>query len=152
MNYNIYCDGACSGNPGIGGWAYIVVDGDNIIHQESGYELKSTNQRMELMACLKACEYIDRNTDPNAFAQDFYTIHTDSAYLYRCKTERWYTKWRVNGWKNAEKKPVANDDIWKKLIKYFDSGIAFKKVKGHSGDKFNEIVDDLAVEARRRAE
>lgn len=103
---------------------------------------------MEIMACLKACEYMEEKNSNNNFAIDFYTIYTDSAYLYRCKTEKWYTKWMVNGWKNSQKMPVANPDIWKKLVKYFESGIAIKKVKGHSGDKFNEIVDKMAVKAR----
>ena len=146
--YEIYTDGAVSGNGkenAPGGWAYVSLKDDEIIARESGGEIGTTNQRMELTAALRACQELDR-LDPFGDAK----IYSDSAYLIRCFKENWWKNWRVNGWRNSKKDPVANQDLWEKLITYFMKapGYDFIKVKGHAGNKYNEMVDQLAVRAK----
>ena len=146
--YEIYTDGAVSGNGkenAPGGWAYVSLKDDEIIARESGGEIGTTNQRMELTAALRACQELDR-LDPFGDAK----IYSDSAYLSRCFKENWWKNWRVNGWRNSKKDPVANQDLWEKLITYFMKapGYDFIKVKGHAGNKYNEMVDQLAVRAK----
>ena len=132
----MYTDGACSGNPGPGGWAW-AVPGERYA---SGAELKSTNQRMEIAAVLEAVRTLEGPLD----------IHSDSTYVVNCFRDRWWEGWVNNGWRNKAKKPVANRDLWEPLIELYrlDTGrVLFKWVKGHSGDPNNDIVDRLAVEA-----
>lgn len=141
----IYTDGACSGNPGPGGWAWAVSPtGDPC---GSGGEANTTNQRMEIHAVLDALQtyslLANEQGDPMPIE-----IVTDSTYVVNCFRDRWWVKWERNGWKNSKKQPVANVDLWKPLIELVRAGdIGFRWVKGHSGDPMNDLVDGLAVEA-----
>ncbi|MFV0317550.1 MAG: ribonuclease H [Microthrixaceae bacterium] len=131
----IYTDGACSGNPGPGGWAWAEVDGA----WASGFEAESTNQRMELCAVIAAVERFEGPL----------RIVSDSTYVVNCWRDRWWQGWLKRGWKNSQRKPVANRDLWERLVPHFrdrpDLGLEW--VKGHSGDHWNDVVDRLAVAA-----
>ncbi|GAB3268978.1 ribonuclease H family protein [Kineosporia babensis] len=131
----VWTDGACSGNPGPGGWAWATKDG----RQGSGGEAKTTNQRMEVSAALKAIEALDGPL----------VVVSDSTYVVNCFRDEWWKGWLARGWVNSQKKPVANRDLWEPLIEAFRErgDISFRWVKGHSGDAMNDLVDQLAVEA-----
>lgn len=132
----VYTDGACSGNPGPGGWAWVDVEGP----WASGSENPSTNQRMEIMAVLDALR-----TYPGRV-----TIVSDSTYVVNCFRDKWWDGWLKRDWRNAAKKPIANRDLWEPLINLYlarRDEITFKKVKGHSGDPMNDRADALAVSA-----
>jgi ribonuclease HI len=130
-----YTDGACSGNPGPGGWAWAVPDGP----WASGAEARTTNQRMELTAALEAVR-----ANPGRLE-----VVSDSTYVVNCFRDRWWEGWQRRGWKNAKKEPVANRDLWEPLVDLVTSrgDVTFRWVKGHSGDPMNDVVDRLAVEA-----
>ncbi|MDI6765629.1 MAG: ribonuclease HI [Bacteroidota bacterium] len=136
----IYCDGACSGNQfnnNSGGWG-AVLKFENITKEIYGCEKNTTNQRMEITACIKALEAIKKE----GFKIDLYS---DSAYLVNCINERWFESWLKNGWKNAKKKPVENQDLWMRLLELLKKyDVTFHKVVGHSGNKLNERADKLA--------
>ena len=148
----IYTDGSTKGNGrahSYGGWAYLVeyMKGGNCkVVYTCGAEKNTTNQRMELLAAINGLEYA---VTTETFSGDGAEIilFTDSAYLCNCYNEKWYKNWQKNGWKNSKKEPVANKDLWVKLIPYFDKGINIVKVKGHSGNPLNEKVDTLAQAA-----
>ena len=112
----IYTDGATSGNGkanAIGGWAYLILNDNNeIIKKNSGHIEKATNNICELTAILMGCEAVKDTAD-------FVTVYSDSAYCINCYQEHWYLKWQMNGWFNSKKQPVANKELWKKLIPYF---------------------------------
>lgn len=153
MKIEIYTDGACSGNPGSGGWAAVLVIDNQKIKWWSGSEFETTNQRMELTAAIvgirETFSWIEAKVK-----EEFLDIslYSDSAYLINCVNQHWYHTWLRNGWKNSKKEPVSNQDLWEELIPYFTTAaIQFKKIKGHSGNSFNEFVDDLAVKARLMA-
>jgi ribonuclease HI len=133
----VFTDGACSGNPGPGGWAWAVPGG----RFASGYKALTTNQEMELTAAVQALGSVKG------------PIHlvTDSTYVKNCFRDRWYLKWRANGWRTTARKPVKYVELWKPLIEAFESGRMDEPewVKGHSGDVMNDLVDQLAVEACR---
>jgi ribonuclease HI len=131
----VYTDGACSGNPGPGGWAWAVPDGPFA----SGYEPRTTNQRMELTAVLQAVRTLPGRLH----------VVTDSTYVANCFRDKWYVGWRKRGWKNSQGKPVVSQDLWVPLIEAFEGGKfgEMEWVKGHSGDRMNDLVDALAVEA-----
>lgn len=135
METVVYTDGACSGNPGRGGWAWAVPGGP----QASGGEPWTTNQRMELTAVLEAVRALPGPV----------LVMSDSTYVVNCFRDRWWEGWIQRGWVNKAKKPVANQDLWKPLVELVrDRGdVAFRWVKGHSGDAMNDLVDRLAVEA-----
>jgi ribonuclease HI len=138
----IYTDGACSGNPGPGGWAAILIDG-NIEQEISGGEPWTTNQRMEMMGVLQGL----RALAPGRAAD----VHSDSAYVVNGFRDKWYVRWRANGWKNSQKKPVENRDLWEALLGEVESrDVAWHKVAGHSGHPLNDRADRLAVDAIRR--
>ena len=148
--YEIYCDGAVSGNGkdnAPGGWAYVILKDGHLISQNSGGEIGTTNQRMELTAMLKACEELEAM---DGFAT--VKVYSDSAYCIRCFKENWWKNWRVNGWRNSKKEPVANQDLWEKLIFFFMKapGYDFIKVRGNQGVRWNEEVDKMAVAAKMR--
>lgn len=152
MIYKIYTDGGCSGNGyshAVGGWGYFIINEDNkSIGTGMGKETPSTNQRMELLAAIKALEHYKYHF-MKEFPQDQVIVYSDSAYLINCVTQKWYINWQNNGWHNAKKEPVANQDLWEKLIPFFnDPLIQFKKVAGHSGNFWNEQVDQLTQIAR----
>ena len=136
MHFKIYTDGACSGNPGKGGWAAIIIDGKNQSNI-SGSESKTTNNRMELMAPIMALKKIKTKSE--------ITIYTDSKYVKDGITE-WIKKWKLNNWKNSNKKPVKNKDLWIKLDNCCQKHhVSWKWVKAHAGNKLNNLVDELAV-------
>lgn len=136
MTVNIYTDGACSGNPGIGGWgAVILISGNKTIHLHGGLD-NTTNNQMELTAAIKALEYFK---EPNKIS-----IFTDSKYVMN-GIESWIKNWKQNGWKTTSKKPVKNKNLWEKLDKEIEKHtIEWKWVKGHSGNQNNEKADYLA--------
>jgi ribonuclease HI len=137
----VYTDGACSGNPGPGGWAWAVSPEG--IPNGSGGESHTTNQRMELMAVLEALRSLGVGCEAGRVE-----VVSDSTYVVNCFRDRWWANWQRNGWKNSKKEPVANVDIWKPLIELVTSGdVSFRWVKGHSGDRMNDLVDQLAVRA-----
>ena len=137
MKIKIYTDGACSGNPGRGGWAAIILDGNANQLDISGSEENTTNNRMELMAPIMALKKIKSKSEV--------TIFTDSTYVKNGITE-WIKKWGKNGWKNANKKPVKNKDHWIKLNNLCSKNkINWKWIKEHSTNKFNNLADDLAT-------
>jgi ribonuclease HI len=149
MIFEVYTDGSTKNNGyenSVGGWAYSVSEGGRRITCDSGAEFNTTNQRMELTAAIKALEYVMYEIAvPNL---DKVIIYTDSAYLHNCYTQKWYVNWKKNGWKNAKKQPVANQDLWEKLIQWFETPeVDFQKVKGHAGNAGNETVDALAQNA-----
>lgn len=139
MEYKIYTDGACSGNPGPGGWGVVIIDKDNNQINISGKEKNTTNNRMELMAPIIALKKIKSKSNV--------IIFTDSTYVKNGITE-WIKKWEKNGWKNSNKKPVKNKDLWVRLNELCQkNNVAWKWVKGHSGDKYNVLADGLATKA-----
>ena len=134
----IYTDGACSGNPGKGGWAAILIYAKEKKYM-SGSKQLTTNNQMELTATIEALKAILK---PSNIA-----LYTDSLYVKNGITS-WIYNWKKNGWKTANKKPVANKDLWIELEKYVDfHSVNWFWVKGHSGDHYNEIADELAVKA-----
>ena len=133
----IHTDGACSGNPGPGGWGVILRYGDHEKELKGG-EANTTNNRMELMAAIMALETLKR---PSRVA-----LHTDSQYL-RDGITRWIHGWKRNGWKTAEKKPVKNAELWLRLDEALKRhSIEWHWVKGHAGHDGNERADELARE------
>lgn len=138
MSIIIYTDGACSGNPGPGGWgAYLKWNGHE--KELSGGEVETTNNRMEMMAVIKALEALKKNSTVQ--------LYTDSKYVLQGATE-WLDGWKARGWKGANKKPVKNQDLWQQIDSLIQQhSVEFFWVKGHSGDENNERVDKLAVEA-----
>jgi ribonuclease HI len=138
----IYTDGACSGNPGPGGWAAIVLDGDDE-REISGGEASTTNQRMELRAALEGLRSLE--------GRRRVALYSDSAYLVNCFRDKWYVRWQQNGWKNSQKRPVESRDLWQGLIDLAAThDVAWHKVAGHSGDPLNERADRLARAAIER--
>ncbi len=133
----IYTDGACSGNPGPGGWAALLMFG-TIKREISGGEAATTNNRMELLATIMALKQLKEPCEV--------TLHTDSKYVLQGFTE-WLPGWIKKGWKTADKKPVKNVDLWQALAEIAaQHKIHWEWVKGHSGDVHNDRVDQLAVE------
>jgi ribonuclease HI len=131
----IYTDGACSGNPGPGGWG-VVLQGGGRERELYGGDVQTTNNRMELMAAIQALEALQRPTTV--------TLCTDSKYLLDGIT-KWIHGWQRNGWLTSAKKPVKNDDLWRRLTAAMDPHeITWKWVKGHAGDPGNERADELA--------
>lgn len=136
----VYTDGACSGNPGPGGWAWAIAPRGET--NDSGAEPATTNQRMELQAVLSALRTLAPAPGP-------IEIVSDSQYVVKCFTEGWWQGWLRRGWKNSQREPVANRDLWEPLISLVRErgDIEFRWVRGHTGDPMNEFVDVLAVAA-----
>ena len=133
----IYTDGACSGNPGPGGWAAILMAG-GAKKEMSGGERDTTNNRMELMAVIEGLKALKRPCKVD--------IYSDSAYVVNAFEQNWIGKWVKNGWKNSAKAEVANSDLWKELINLTAMhNVTFHKVKGHADNEFNNRCDELAV-------
>jgi ribonuclease HI len=135
--FTVFTDGACAGNPGPGGWAWATAPDGAL--RGSGGEAHSTNQRMEITAVLEALRSLDGRL----------VIVSDSTYVINgCTT--WWKKWKLNGWRNSQKQPVANIDLWQPLIELVIARQpTFRWVKGHSGDLMNDLVDELAVAASK---
>lgn len=131
----VYTDGSCLGNPGKGGWAFLV-NNEGVISSRSGYSIKATNNRMELTAAIKAIEFLVNHKEMS--------IYTDSNYLKNGIT-LWVTNWKKNNWKTASKNPVKNKELWERLdqLNYLKK-IKWKWVKAHDTNKLNNEVDLLA--------
>lgn len=140
---DIWTDGACSGNPGPGGWGVLLKSGK---HEKELYggEAETTNNRMELMAAIMALETVKKGNT--------ITLHTDSTYVKDGLT-KWIFGWKKNGWKTAAKKPVKNEDLWKRLddAARQHKDLTWKWVKGHAGDEGNERADELARKGAEEA-
>ncbi|WP_400162069.1 ribonuclease HI [Brevibacillus sp. TJ4] len=135
----IYTDGACSGNPGPGGWGAVLMYGQHI-KEMSGAERETTNNRMELTAAIEALRVLKEACKV--------TLHSDSAYLVNCFNQGWYKGWLKNGWKNSKGQPVENQDLWKELLRLMDiHQVEYVKVKGHADNKWNNRCDELATGA-----
>ena len=135
----IYTDGACSGNPGKGGWAAVIIEDENE-KTISGSEMLTTNNRMELLAVINALKEV------SSVEID---IYTDSKYV-KNGIESWINNWKMNGWMTAAKQPVKNKDLWLELDTLVTKKeIEWKWVKGHSNDHYNTIVDEAARKAIR---
>jgi ribonuclease HI len=131
----IYTDGACSGNPGPGGWGAILISGSHM-KEIMGGERETTNNRMELMAAIQALESLKK---PCAV-----DLHTDSQYVMKGISE-WIHGWKKRGWTTADKKPVKNDDLWRRLdAARLRHQVKWNWVKGHAGHELNERADELA--------
>lgn len=138
----IYSDGACSGNPGPGGWGAVLIYKDNI-KEIYGSDPDTTNNRMELTAAVKALEQITGICKID--------IYTDSTYVKDGITS-WINKWKINNWRNSQKKPVKNSDLWIELdLIASKHNISWHWVKGHSNDVYNNMADKLAVKGRNAA-
>jgi ribonuclease HI len=133
----VFTDGACLGNPGPGGWAWAVPDGPFA----SGAEARSTNQRMEVTAVLRALEALPGPLE----------VVSDSTYVVNCFRDKWWEGWLRRGWVNSARKPVANRDLWEPLVELYRTrdDVTFRWIKGHSGDRMNDLVDELAVATAR---
>ena len=139
MKYKVYTDGACSGNPGPGGWAAIILVNNEVKDMFSGSQKNTTNNQMELMAPIKAIQKFKKKSEISIF--------TDSTYV-RDGITIWIKQWEKNGWKTASKKPVKNKELWKKLKNLSSKhSIKWIWVKGHAQNKYNNLVDELAQEA-----
>jgi ribonuclease HI len=134
----VYTDGACSGNPGPGGWG-VVLRWRGRRRELSGFEPETTNNRMELRAAISAFKALKRPMTVR--------LHTDSNYL-RSGITVWLPRWKANGWRTADKKPVKNQDLWRELeLALGRHRVEWRWVRGHSGDLDNERADQLAREA-----
>ncbi len=140
----LYTDGACSGNPGPGGYAAILIY-NGIEKEVSGGEQNTTNNKMEMMAVIKGLEILKEPCEVN--------VYSDSAYVVNSIEKGWVYSWKKNGWKKADKKEVKNIDLWERLLKQLDiHTVKFLKVKGHSTDELNNRCDALAVKEREKFE
>lgn len=132
----IYTDGACSGNPGPGGWGCVLMYGQHK-KEMSGGEPQTTNNRMEIQAALSALSILKEPC--------MVDIYTDSAYLCNAVEKKWLANWQRNGWKTASKSPVENQDLWQELIVLMNRHkVTFHKVKGHADNEYNNRCDALA--------
>ena len=136
MTVTIYTDGACSGNPGPGGWAAILRHEEHS-KEISGYEEQTTNNRMELMAAIRGLQALKRPCSVQ--------LHSDSSYMVNAFTKGWLDNWQRNGWKTSSKQPVENQDLWRELLAQREKHeVQFVKVKGHADDEHNNRCDELA--------
>ena len=147
----IYTDGACSQNPGPGGWAFVVILKDNErpagieFMRCSGGERDTTNNRMELLAVINALEAYLVSVRSSINSDTAVSIHTDSQYVQQ-GISVWIKNWKKNGWRTSNKQPVKNQDLWKKLDTLAAScSLQWIWVKGHAGNEYNELCDTLAV-------
>jgi len=145
--FKIYTDGGCSGNPGPGGWAYVMVQqtfqGEQIIAKEKGSQKDTTNNRMELTAVIMALRAFKTMADVPRQA----AVLTDSQYVQKGITE-WIRNWKRNAWRTADKKPVKNRDLWMELDSLAgEFSIQWEWVKGHAGNNYNEMCDAMTQDA-----
>ena len=140
----VYTDGSCLGNPGPGGWAWAVPDGP----YASGADPRTTNQRMEITAALESLRSLG---DPGSGGPAGpIEVVSDSTYVVNCFRQGWWKGWYRRGWRNSQGKPVANRDLWEPLLELAlapEAAVTFRWVKGHSGDRWNDLVDELATSA-----
>lgn len=134
----LYTDGACSVNPGVGGWAYIL-DYNGNQKKMAGAEKETTNNRMELMAVIEGLKALKEPCKVQ--------LYSDSAYVINAFKNDWVTSWQLNNWKNSQKNPVLNRDLWEILIDLVSKHqVVFNKVKGHADNELNNLCDKMAVE------
>ena len=141
---DLYTDGACSGNPGVGGYcAILIYNGfEKVI---SGFEQDTTNNRMELLAVIKGLEALKESCEVN--------IYSDSQYVVDAFNKDWITIWQNNGWKTSAKKEVKNPDLWAKLLEFVSlHNVTFIKVKGHADNEYNNRCDKIAVEEYKKSQ
>ena len=142
VKVTLYTDGACSGNPGPGGYGVILMSG-KYKKELSGGEALTTNNRMELAGVINGLRALTRPCKV--------TIYSDSAYVVNAFNQNWIGKWMTNGWKNSAKAEVANADLWKELaVLTATHQVTFSKVKGHADDELNNRCDELAVAESRK--
>lgn len=134
----IYTDGACSGNPGPGGWGTVIYFDDRRVHEIGGYDPETTNNRMEMQAAIAALQYYKDFGQSNIIA-----LYTDSEYVKNGIT-KWLPGWKKKGWKTSTGKPVLNQDLWEQLDQLDSPKIEWRYVRGHSGDPGNERCDAIA--------
>ncbi|GHU08885.1 ribonuclease H [Spirochaetia bacterium] len=156
MAFSIYTDGGCSGNPGPGGWAYVIVQdtfqGPAILAEQCGGEKVTTNNRMEIQAAISALEALPSIHFPHSVSSpesvpNKISLYTDSQYLQKGMTE-WLKNWKNKGWRTADKQPVKNQDLWQKLDALSSLySITWIWVKGHAGVEYNERCDALTQKA-----
>lgn len=141
MNVRIFTDGACSGNPGPGGYGVIIeVGGKEVGQLSQGYK-NTTNNRMELLAVIVGLESLEESSKVE--------VISDSKYVTDATNKNWLSGWQRNGWRNASKQPVKNQDLWKRFLQVKENHeIIFTWVKGHNEHPQNEMCDQLAVQAR----
>ncbi|MCL2192701.1 MAG: ribonuclease HI [Treponema sp.] len=143
----IFTDGGCSGNPGPGGWAFVLVlktfQGDKIVAEQKGWEKNTTNNRMELTAVIESLKALKTMDDvPNKAV-----VCTDSQYVQKGITE-WIRKWKQNAWRTSDKKPVKNQDLWVELDSLAgEFSLAWEWVRGHAGVEYNELCDRMTQQA-----
>ena len=150
QDVTIYTDGACSGNPGPGGWAAILfyegetdITGEPAVDQLDGGARHTTNNQMEMTAALEALEALE--------ASSRVRLHTDSAYLSNAFNKGWLENWQKNGWKTASKKPVKNKGLWQKLLRAAERHeVEWIWVKGHADNEYNILADEMAVSAMEK--
>ena len=144
LHVDIYTDGACSGNPGNGGWGAVLIYKETE-KQISGAEKDTTNNKMELLACIKALEMLKFPCNVD--------LYSDSAYVVNSFLQGWLESWKTNAWRTADKKPVKNLELWQKLDELCGTHqVTWHKVKGHADNKYNNICDRLAVAAIKTLE
>ena len=146
MVVKIYTDGACSGNPGPGGWASAFVESGKDIVTYAGHDKNTTNNRMELLAVVESLSIASKRYRGDVNIE----IYSDSAYVVNAINNNWLDKWKLNNWKTANGEDVKNYDLWSKFlallsnIKTKGQIVTFNKVKGHAGNPLNEYVDKMA--------
>ena len=136
--FHLYSDGGCRSR-GLGAWAYAIIRDDQLLEDKSGLIDETTNNRMELYSIIQGLKRFDK-----AVAE--ITVFSDSAYCVNCFLQKWYVKWRKNGWKNASHDEVLNRDLWEELlalVESFQKPVQWQLVKGHSGNRWNEHCDSL---------
>jgi ribonuclease HI len=154
LHINIYTDGACSGNPGPGGWAALlliknITSGNKEKLTIKGGEKETTNNRMEMTAVIEGLKFVYKNLFKN-YVCDI-RIVSDSSYIIDSINNGHLLNWQHNGWKTKANGDVANKDLWEKVVKLDGKmSVSFKRVKGHSTNKFNNYVDEIAVKERDR--
>lgn len=139
----IYTDGACSGNPGPGGWAAVLIY-NGVKKEISGFEPQTTNNRMEITAAIKGLEALNQMCSVD--------VYTDSSYLFNAFDKNWLFTWVRTNWKRANNKPVENQDLWENLISVtLRHRVKWHKVKGHADNEYNNRCDKLATDEIKRA-
>lgn len=154
LKLNIYTDGSCLKNPGKGGWAYVVTNSTDskVMIEKSGGERYTTNNRMEIQAVINSIKDFKKYIDKKGIAEYKLNIYSDSSYCVNSVNKKWIKKWMENGWKTSRGTDVLNRDLWEEIINLSED-ISFKliKIKGHSGEEFNEKCDKLAKDAALNA-
>ena len=138
----LYTDGACSGNPGPGGYGAVLIY-EGVEKEIAGGEKSTTNNKMEMMAAIKGLEALKEPCEVS--------VYSDSAYTVNAIEQGWIESWKKNGWRKADKKPVKNVELWEKLLELMDTHkVTFNKVKGHADDEYNNRCDRIAVREREK--